>query len=400
VSEEGKPPTALAAGPLPGVLRLTLVVCHLGMGGSERVASLLANHAAARGWKVSLLTLDDGSEEPFFSLDEGVSRFAIGGECPPHPPGGGWGRALCRSRLLCRAIRSFKPHVVISFGNKANVEVLLATVGLRVPVIISERAAVGTPHDTQIGLLWRTLRWLLYPRAKSIVAQTERSRLWFPHRLQARCRVIPNPVIGAGQAIREARRREGQQHIVCALGRLHAVKGFDLLLHSFAKVSNKHPDWRLIIWGEGLERPRLEALRTQLGLENRATLGGATTEPFKALRSADLFVLSSRSEGFPNALCEAMACGLPAIAFDCSNGPAEIIRPGTDGLLVPADDVPALAAAMDRLMTSEPERLKLARRAPEVMRRFGIKRVLRMWDETIREALSLEAQEYENPREK
>ncbi|HZI56198.1 MAG TPA: glycosyltransferase, partial [Verrucomicrobiae bacterium] len=120
----------------------------------------------------------------------------------------------------------------------------------------------------------------------------------------------------------------------------------------------------------------------------RVEFTGALAEPFSVLRAADLFVFSSRFEGFGNALCEAMACGMPAISFDCPSGPSEIIRNGVDGLLVPAEDVTELAAAMDQLMTDTQKRMRLAAHAPEVVSRFGVERVLDLWEQIFNDLLT------------
>jgi len=140
-----------------------------------------------------------------------------------------------------------------------------------------------------------------------------------------------------------------------------------------------------MILGEGDERPELERLISCLGLRDRVALPGRTKNPSAVLKRAKLFVLPSRHEGFGNVLIEAMACGLPVIAADCPSGPNEIVRDGENGLLVPTEDVPALQAALERLMSDEAERERLSCNREKVQELFGIRRVTEAWERLLQQ---------------
>jgi glycosyltransferase involved in cell wall biosynthesis len=233
---------------------------------------------------------------------------------------------------------------------------------------------------------WSTLRRWTYPAASAIVVQTEKVR----EKVRAfsgaaPVHVIPNGVSppGPDAAARAVLVKDPVKRHIAAMGRLDPQKGFDLLIEAFSKVAPQFPLWSVRILGEGPERARLEKLIADNKLAGRMTLCGWTAQPESALMGSDVFVLSSRYEGFPNALLEAMACGLPAIAFDCDAGPAEILRHETDGLLVRAGNVEALSAAMSRLMSNDAERARLGAAAREVCTRFGMEQFFERWEELL-----------------
>jgi glycosyltransferase involved in cell wall biosynthesis len=169
-------------------------------------------------------------------------------------------------------------------------------------------------------------------------------------------------------------------HTILAMGRLSSEKGFDLLIKAFAPVADKSPDWSLQIWGDGPLRPQLEGRTRQRGLGGRVYFPGICRNSASVFARGDIFVLSSRYEGFPNVLLEAMTCGLPVISFDCPSGPRAVIRDGVDGLLVPPQDVARLTGAMARLVCNYALRSNFADAAREAASRFLPELIMPRWE--------------------
>jgi glycosyltransferase involved in cell wall biosynthesis len=204
---------------------------------------------------------------------------------------------------------------------------------------------------------------------------------------------MPNPI--AVEPPDKASAPPRPRRTLIALGRFGPEKGFDLLIDAFSRIAERHPWWDLWIWGDGPLRTELERQRDRLGLADRVFLPGRTSTPHEELRKADLFAMSSRREGFPMALGEAMACGLPAVSSDCPSGPRQIIRPDVDGLLVPPEDAQALASALSAVMGDDALRARLASRAPEVLERFGLEQIMARWEALLSE---IHAEEPKGPR--
>ena len=383
-------------------MRVTLVISTLRGGGAERVVSNMANYWARKGWSVTVLTIFHGPDAPCYQLDPRVVHRDMRScrNLRESKPDASALRAMkeifdesspIERRTLIpelgfisalrAAIIDTRPQFVISFINLTNIRVLLATRGLGLPVIVSER---DDPYRDPIPEGPTQLRRRLYPMATYLVAQTEEAADYFAAEVGDRRRAIPNPVLqpelpesGNGASGPKAGR------ILVGMGRLVEEKGFSLLLSAFSMVAPKHPSWSLQVWGEGPQREALERLSRSLNVEDRVRLPGFTGRPFEVLSRADLFALSSLIEGFPNALCEAMACGLPVVSFNCSSGIRQIIRDGVDGLLVRAEDPSALAAALDRLMDDEEERRRLALKALEITERFGLDKTMARWEQLV-----------------
>lgn len=358
-------------------MRLILLIGHLKAGGAERVMSVLANYWAAQGREITLITIQS-TREDFYPLNEKVTRIGFGLR----------GRHVIQNiRLLRREIKRTCPDAVISFMPTENLLSLLASIGTRTRNIICEHI---DPREQQEVMPVRWLRYVLYRTAYAVVVLSERIRPWAEGIApKERVHVIPNPVaLSLYEAFPVQQKMPG--HTIAAIGRLTLQKGFDVLISAFASIASVHPTWSLVIIGEGPERSRLAAMAEELGLQNRVSLPGRTPNTIGFLRSVDMFVMSSRYEGFPMTLIEAMACGLPVISTRW-NGVSEIVQDGIDGVLVPPNDPPSLAAAMNHLMSHSMECKRLGTRALEVSKRYDLDEIMGLWEGLITDQRNIRA---------
>jgi len=358
-------------------MRMTLVISSLRRGGAERIMSQLANSWALRGHQVTALTFDHG--QPGYDVHSAVDLQQLRLEAESKNTLQALSNNLHTILELRRAVHKSKPDIVISFMDRVNVVTLIATRGLAYPVIVYE---LVDPSRHDIGWTWRNLRKLTYPFADALVCLTESTLARFQSLIGRKGHVIPGllPVPAQFMGRNEQPHAGASSHTLIAMGRLEPQKGFDLLLDAFARIADRHPDWLLQILGQGPLRSGLEAQALRLNLGKRVQFTGEVDDPFPLLCAADLFAFSSRFEGFGMALAEAMACGLPAVSFDCPSGPRDIVRDGVDGILVPPEDVAALAVALDRLMGDAQERQRLGARASDVITRFSRDSVLSLWE--------------------
>ena len=364
-------------------MRITLIITSLEAGGAQRVMTVMANYWAERGEDVTIITLSPESND-WYKLHHRVKRVGLRLISGPTHIAQAVRNNVQRVCCLRRELRLLQPHAVICFLDTMNVITLMASSGLGIPVIVSERT---DPRQHHINLAWSALRALFYRHANAVVVQSNTVRDWASKFLRtSTVHVIPNPIKPMFNVIEHHSNFRGSGHMVVAMGRLGREKGFDLLIKAFGKCITTHSDWSLVILGEGRERRNLEILAADLRIADHVSIAGQVHEPAETLSRADLFVLSSRYEGFPNALLEAMACKLPVISTDCPSGPRDIVRDNVDGVLVPPNDVDALAAAMDRFMADQAERKRLGARAGEVIQRFSIERIMSLWEKVLMQA--------------
>jgi len=349
-----------------GNLQIKKIAClipYLQIGGSERVMSLLANEFANYA-DVEVHVIVYGREAPFqHALSEKVivhrpefkfdNRFRVLS-------------TIRRLGFLRRSIKNGRYDALLSFGERWNNLVMLACLGLNVRVFLSDRAS----PELQLGWLQARLRSILYPRATGLLAQTNRARDMAMRRgLNHRICVIPNPVV-----MQKLGPEHGRQNTILSVGRMIATRNYDHLIRIFASLNTD--DWKLVIVGDDSQgqfhRSHLRSLVDSLGVSESVVFAGERSDVQSFYDRAKIFAFTSSTEGFPNAVAEALASGLPVVSYDCVAGPSDLIVNGENGYLVELFDERAFHNRLRELMVDEERRIQMSTKARDSVGRLSV----------------------------
>ncbi len=343
-------------------MRICCCIHSLGPGGMERVMSELINgFIREHGAEVHVI-LYGIKRDCFYELDERAVVHR------PTFPFTNWHRTWCTLKTICylrSEIKAIHPDTVLSFGNYWNNLVLLATRWLNVPVYVSDRSS----PLKDMGFLQNHLRIMLYPRAAGIIAQTEKAKEYYDTQFRnVNYAVIGNPVreIPRDNSIKKV-------NIVLFVGRLIRTKHVDRLITLFNDLNRS--DWKLVIVGGEAQNQHvmdeLKMLLQQLGNPSNIELAGTQKDVEGYLKRASVFAFTSSSEGFPNAVGEAMSAGLPVVSYDCVAGPSDMIRDGVNGYLVPVFADELFKQRLLELMNSPEKRVKFGSQALNDIQAFS-----------------------------
>ncbi len=379
-------------------------------GGVERTVVKLANYLVGAGYRTTILTFEQkGDGEPAYEIDSGVERHHLGLVSHreyesrrtdrlrlkarfPSPVTSVIRNLLACKRILTarsneipvitRAFSSLKPDVVISFKTHFHRYVVPAANRMGIPVIASEHSPPEQLYYRYLCATDRRVVWNCLRRANAIRLLIGAFRDGYPADLQSRTTVIPNG-IDLPDRVASAENSSNDPFII-NVGRLSFEKDQGTLIEAFARVSNDFPDWRVRIYGDGEREPFLRHTITRLGLENRVLLMGPEKNIIPAYQAARIFALPSLFEGFGNVTLEALACGLPVVAFDNCAATRELIQNEENGLLVPDQDrVGAMAGGLERLLRDADLRVQLGTKARLSARRFETGAVMQQWENLI-----------------
>ncbi len=374
-------------------VRVAFIIDSLKLGGAERVLLSWASWCREEGWNVLVITRH-GPERDAYPVPEGVDRW-VEPKLPLFLDRLGWFAFPLRLLALRKLLRRHCSDVVVGMTTLPSVKVLLASVGLSIRVVVSER---NYPPAKPPSLPWRWLRRITYPRADLHLVQTAPTGLWLrDHCAVTRQRLLPNPVSwplpNREPVVLPEDCLAADHPLILAAGTKAHQKGFDRLMPMFAELGRRSSTLHLALLGLAPGRyhghDQQAELRRALGdhpdLQQRLLMPGVSGSMASWYERATVFVLPSRYEGFPNVLLEAMAAGCACIASDCLTGPSDLIRHGENGVLLPPHaSTDAWVDAIEALLIDSDYRRRLGARAATVRERYAPQRLRRDFLEALR----------------
>lgn len=356
------------------IRRLTLVISSLDAGGAERVLSVLSDYWARDGYDITLLLLSNKIDSAY-ELNPLIHRQVLAlrskSKSWMHAVSANWRRL----KVLRSEISQSRPDVVISFMTETSVLCILALVGKTIPVVACEHS---DPYRDPENRAWRMLRRWVFRWADRVVVLSRYAASYFSTAIRRNVRVIPN-------AVKENVIAPEPELQIIAIGRLEKVKRYDVLINAFAALHKIHADWTLTIIGDGSQKHSLEELIHSLHMDLYIHLPGRVETPDHYLCHSGIFVLCSEYEGFPMALCEAMAAGVASISVFYHAGVEDIITDGENGLIVYEKDEKSLTRAMMELIEHPIRREKLAEQGRLSMHKFSWQHVGKQWQAVFNE---------------
>lgn len=352
--------------------KILILIPRLGGGGAERVASIIANYLVEK-YEVQITTLVSGKS--FYSIRDSVKITSANYKINRNNKlvrRISMGKNFLRSIVFVRkTIKEDKPDIVLSFLKEMDTVTFLATRGLRgLKWVCSERNDPTTTSKLR-QLFYKSI----YQRSDIMVCQSQAMVEYYFN--VKRKVIIPNPVDFNNYPEHVG---EHTPPKIAAVGRLVPQKNFEMLIESFALISNKYPEVTATIYGEGPERKKLEALVINKKLENRVFLPGATCNVLEEIRDAAIFAFPTNYEGFPNALVEAIAMGIPVVSTDFATGVAKEIVDEDVGIIVPCGDTKAFAEAMDILLANPEKRAYIRNVSRKAVESFAVEKVIEKWN--------------------
>lgn len=338
--------------------KVLIAITTLSGGGAERVACVWATELVGQGYDVSLLVY--GRVENEYPMSDKVKIYTVAESYAKYKELG----YVERLKRMRKIVKEVNPDAVINFLPRMQIWMMMATFGRKLRRI--ETVRISPWYVYRNGSKEKILWHMCFNRANAIIVQTAEQAEYFKKKNRKKCAVIPNPL---AKHYKEACKTEYKKVTeFVAAGRIAEQKNYPLMIEAFSLVAQKYEDICLFIYGAGDEQytQKMQALIDEKGMSERIFLKGRTTELQKAYLESDAYLMSSDSEGMPNALMEAMATGLPCVSTDCRTGPKDLIEDGVNGYLAKTGDMEDFACQIEKVLAMNEDACKeMGRKARE-----------------------------------
>ena len=343
-------------------MKVLFIMGAMEVGGMQRALSIITKELLDLGMTIDVLSFKKSKNKIEFNsgikliISENKSKYFI---------------QLKRLRATVQKIKEEKPDIVIGFGITSSILACAARLFTKFKLVICERNDPGKYH-----MMWKFSRWILYHNINGAVFQTEDAQNYFPRRIIKKSIIIENP-IDISELPEPLIHKE---KIIINTSRFVTSKNQEMLIEAFSRIHPSYPEYQLHLYGYGRKQEIIEELINTLDMHQSVKIFPPQQNIYEILNRAEIFVLSSSKEGFPNSLVEAMALGVTSIATDCRiGGPRAVIQTGINGILIEVDNTDQLAGELERLLNDKELREKISVESVKIRKRLDSKRISKVW---------------------
>lgn len=352
-------------------MKIVILMGSLTMGGAERVATTLASYLSKHDVDTYLISFDENESSYFI---EPSVHFINNKDCKKK---GKFKGIKQRINFLFHTLDKIKPDLIFTMFCITNVYALLYKFfhDRKIKVVSSERC---NPKAKDRKGIKEILNRFSSAKCDGFIFQTEKAQKCYPKKVQKKSIVIHNAV--SNPMLNEVDTSTIMtKKIISSMGRLEEQKAQDIMIKAFEPIAQSYPEYKLIIYGEGSKREELERLIKELNLQKNVFLPGNDEKAILKVAQSQIFILTSRFEGMPNALIEAMALGIPSISTDCDMGPSELINSGENGYLVAVDDVNDITNKLELLINDNKLRNFISENSRKINETHSIDKIYRKY---------------------
>ncbi len=318
-------------------MHICFIIGEMNFSGAEKVLSIVANELSIREHEISIILLKDkyGSVNKYDNYTTYGVNITNANRIS---------RIFRRLSNIRKMVCEISPDVIVSFGYVCNVNSISSLFNVKIPLIVCER---NDPKFDPRKFMQKFSRWILYRFASGYVFQTERIKKYFDKSIQKRAVVIPNPIIDTGIRWNIDKCKKS----IITVARLDDFqKDQVVMFKAFKEFSKTNPEYTLDVYGDGPDKQTYISIIHELEMEGKIILHGKSANPLQEVQNSEIFLLTSKFEGMPNALMEALSIGIPSVSTDCGGGgAAELCNMVDAGIIVPVGDITAISTALDDL---------------------------------------------------